>query len=116
MTGSGPLYPVHAVLALGVEIAVLVAVVRAGLALAGGGVSGWLLGLVALAVVIALWALWGAPKSATRLDGAALLSFKCAIFAVAAGAFFIADGVTVAAIFAAVAALHLILALAKGWL
>ncbi len=116
MTGSGPLYPLHAVLALGVEIAVLVAVVRAGITLGGGGVTGWALGLLALAAVIGLWALWGAPKSATRLEGMALLAFKTAIFGLAALAFLYADGGIVAAVFAIIAGVHVALAVAKGWL
>lgn len=116
MTGSGPLYPLHAVLALGVEIAVLVAVVRAGISLGGGGVVGWLIGLVALTAVIGLWALWGAPKSETRLEGHSLLAFKIGIFGLAAVAFLIADGAWVAIVFVLVTVVHLLLAVAKGWL
>ncbi|EAQ03549.1 hypothetical protein OB2597_02977 [Pseudooceanicola batsensis HTCC2597] len=108
----GPAGALHAVLALGVEIAALVAAVRAGLALQGGGWAGWATGLVLMAAVIGAWALWGAPTSATRLTGTALLGFKGAVFLFAAGGFLIADGWGVAVIFAAVAILHVTLALA----
>ena len=111
----GPIGVLHAVLALGVEIAVLVAVYRLGVDVLDGW-SGHLAGFGYMCAVIAVWARWAAPNSATRLTARALLAFKSAVFLLAALAFLVADGWIVAAVFAAVTVVHLALAVAKGWL
>jgi len=115
MKGEGPLYIVHAILALGVEIAVLVAMVRFGRTMVEG-FWGWGLGFLCMGGIIALWALWGAPNSATRLDGTALLVFKSAVFLTATLAFWISSGPMGAAVFAIITMIHLALALQQGWL
>lgn len=111
MTCGGAAYLLHAVLALGVEIAVLVAVFRLGSTMIPGW-AGLVAGLFLLACVIALWARWGAPKSGHRLTGRPLLVFKVAIFTLGAAAFWAADGTLVAVIFALIVAAHLVLAMA----
>lgn len=111
MTCGGAAYLLHAVLALGVEIAVLVAVFRLGSTMIPGW-AGLVAGLFLLACVIALWARWGAPKSRHRLTGRALLAFKIAIFGTGTVAVWAADGTLVAVIFALIVAAHLVLAMA----
>lgn len=113
--GGGALYVLHAILALGMEIAVLVGLWQAGRHVASGW-QGYALAALALAVALALWARWGAPTSPHRLRETALLAFKSAIFTAGALAWAIAAGSGAAMIFAVLAALHLALALWQGWL
>jgi hypothetical protein len=111
VTRGGAAYLLHAVLALGVEIAVLVAVFRLGSTMIPGW-AGLVAGLFLLACVIVLWGRWGAPKSGHRLTSRPLLVFKIAIFTLGAAAFWAVDGALVAMIFTVICVLHLALAVA----
>ncbi|WP_375172975.1 DUF2568 domain-containing protein [Pseudooceanicola sp.] len=106
----GPAGVLHAILALGVEVAVLVAVYRLGMDMLEGW-RGHLAGFGLMCAVVAVWARWGAPTSATRLTGRALLIFKVAVFSAGLVAFSLVDGASVAVIFVGVAVVHLLLAL-----
>jgi hypothetical protein len=99
-------------LAFALELAMLVA-----LGIFGWNASGttWLkfglaLGLPALA--IAAWAVWGAPKSKTRLKGGALLIFKIVMFAIATVAWWAAGQGFIGTIFAVLAAINLLAGMA----
>ncbi len=70
--------------------------------------------LVCAGLFVVLWGLFAAPKSGLRLNPSLLLAFKFVIFAGATMALVDAGNITIAILFAATAALHLILALSLG--
>src|SRR5215471_4169765 len=88
----------------------------AALALFGWHVAGaiWLRLLLAIglpAVAIAAWAVWGAPKSKSRLQGRALLLFKVVMFALATAAWFATGEAFIGTIFAVLVVVNLL----GGW-
>lgn len=68
-----------------VELALIVTLAMAVHRLAGGGLLGWVAGAAAVAVLIALWARWMAPRAAGRLPLAGRLVLGCALVLGAAG-------------------------------
>jgi hypothetical protein len=100
-------------LALLIEIVMLVAFCVAGWSVAG---PLWLrivlaVGLPALAIVA--WALWAAPRAgARRLKMPALLYFKAVIYALAVLAWFVAGQGFIGTVFAVLAAINLVAAVA----
>ena len=94
-------------LAFVIEIAMLYAFGRAGYFALTGAVLPWLGALLAVTIAIGLWA---APKSTSRLRGAALLGFKTAMFAAALAAFAFTGMPVAAAQFGVLAAAYLMLA------
>ncbi len=66
------------------EILVLVAMLLWGMSLSGEFVIGLVLGIVAVAVVIAVWGLFVAPKAARRLPDPARLALELGIFFIGA--------------------------------
>jgi hypothetical protein len=57
----------------------------------------------------ALWAIWGAPKSATRLRVPALYVFEWSMFACASGALYAAGRAQLALLYGAVASANMLL-------
>jgi hypothetical protein len=94
-----------------VELAAIAAFAYWG-ATSGGSAQSVLLGILAPAVVVALWAVLAAPRSERRLPLAARVPFELAVFALAAVALLAADRAGLAAAFAAVAAVNAVLLLA----
>jgi hypothetical protein len=75
---------------------------------------GWpVLGLVAGVVVILLWAVWVAPKSARRLADPARIVLELVIFGTAAAAFASVGQTVLAIVFAVAAAVSA--ALSRRW-
>ncbi|MEZ5779770.1 MAG: DUF2568 domain-containing protein [Paracoccaceae bacterium] len=101
-------------LALALEIALVIGVFRFGYGLSDHAVLKWVLASALTGCVVGLWAVLAAPKSRSRLDGAALAGFKAAMYAIGAGAVFVAFGPWPALAFAALAALHMALATSLG--
>jgi hypothetical protein len=73
----------------------------------------WLTMLGAVALGIALWAVWAAPKSATRLRAPGLYVFKACMFAAAAGLLFALARPIAATVFLLGSSVHLALS-ARG--
>ena len=80
----------------------------------GGGFWRWVLVIAAPAAVIVVWGTFMAPKSTRRVHDPARLVFELAIFGGAAAALAAAGQTTLAVIFAAVIAIHLLLTFALG--
>jgi uncharacterized membrane protein YfcA len=100
-----PLELANVALAFVLELAAL-----AGFALLAAWVpDGWLrlaAGVVAMAVFVALWAQWAAPRAKRRLEMPALLVFKIAIFAVAALGFFASGQWVLCGVFVVLSAIN----------
>lgn len=64
------------------------------------------LAVLAPAVAIAAWAIYAAPKSGRRLSKKSRIPFELMVFALAAVALLVAGATTLAATFAAVAAIN----------
>jgi hypothetical protein len=73
----------------------------------------WLMMLGAVALGIALWAVWAAPKSATRLRAPGLYVFKACMFTTAAGLLFAIARPVAAIVFFIGSSVHLALS-ARG--
>lgn len=74
----------------------------------------FVLAIAVIAAAIVLWAIWAAPRSATRLKMPWLYVFKIAIFAVGVAALVVAGQPVWAAVFGALVALNLGLGLLWG--
>jgi Protein of unknown function (DUF2568) len=96
-----------------VELAAFAAFAVWGAA-AGDGIWSVVLGIAAPAVAIVLWAIFAAPKSERRLGGAARVPFELGVFGLAAVGLAVADHVTLAIVFAVVAAVNAALLFAFG--
>jgi hypothetical protein len=94
-----------------VELAAIAAFAYWG-ATCGDTAQSVLLGILAPAIAIALWAVLAAPKSERRLPAAARVPFELAVFALAAVALLAAHRAGLATAFAAVAAVNAALLLA----
>jgi hypothetical protein len=95
-----------------IEIAMLVALALAGYQLSD---AKWLQIIYAIALplfVIILWAIWAAPKSASRLPRPALTIFKLALYAVTAALLYKAGYHSFAIVFAILAYINEFLAAA----
>jgi hypothetical protein len=97
-------------LALLIELAMLAGFGAAGLALPLPVPWPWLAAAVAVGLGIAVWAIWGAPRSRRRLAMPALAWFKAAMFALGVAGFAVAGQVPAAVVLGLLAALHLGLA------
>lgn len=91
------------------ELCLLVALGVGGWALAGGGVIGGLLSVVAAVAGAVVWGLWIGPRSSRRLPDPARFALEAALFAVggaalwvvwaaSAGVVFVAASIVVAAL------------------
>ncbi len=115
MVNSMPVFIfVNHALALGVEIAVLIGVFRAGLRLAAPASIGWALAFLFLIVVVLLWARFAAPTSTTRLQMPWLLFFKSLVFVTGAASIWYSFGPIHASLFLGCVAVHLPLATRLG--
>lgn len=97
-------------LAFLLELAALLAYAAAGALMP----EGWLqpvAGVIGAGVFILLWGIWAAPRAKRRLRGVQLIWFKAAVFAVAVLVVALAGQPVWAGVFAALVALHLVLAL-----
>ncbi|MCV2868559.1 YrdB family protein [Defluviimonas sp. WL0002] len=101
-------------LALLIEAWLVWAVARAGYAASDAALLRWPLALIATTLVVALWGLFAAPKSARRLGDSGLILFKIGAIAVGATATALVYGPVQAAVFAAFAATQLALAVRLG--
>ena len=101
-------------LALLIEIAAIIAFAAAGWSATH---VLWLRAVLAIGlagVLIAAWAVWGAPRSSTRLRQPALALFKIVVFAAATAAWWYAGQSFFAAVFGILAAINLLAAWAFG--
>ena len=78
----------NATLAFAIELCMLGAFADWGFHVSENQVLRWLIALGATGAAIALWALWGAPKSSTRLAPPWLYMFEWGMFACAAAALY----------------------------
>jgi hypothetical protein len=101
---------VNLALALALEFAMLAALGYWAFGLAHGGWMGAVAAAIAIAAAIALWAIWGAPKSARRLKMPGLLLFKIVIFGLAVTCLWVAGQPVWAVALALLTALNLALA------
>jgi len=102
-------------LAFLLELAMLAAFCIFGWTAAGEAT--WLKFVLALglpALAIAAWAIWGAPRSRTRLKGRGLLIFKIVMFGLATVAWWGAGQTFIGTIFAVLAAINLLAGMAFG--
>jgi hypothetical protein len=97
-------------LAFALEIALVVAFVRAGMMLGGETPWRWVLGTAGGLLVVGLWWRLAAPKSKTRLVMPAILVFKVIVFAVGTTLLMWTGPIWLALAFGALAMLHLALA------
>lgn len=93
------------------ELAMLIALSMSGYQLATATVLKYSAAILLPAVVIMLWAVWGAPKSKRRLPFPWLSVFKLTLFSLTALLLFYSGHRTAAIIFGAVAYLNELLAL-----
>jgi hypothetical protein len=100
---------INAGLAFAIEMAMLAAFVDWGLRLHASAPLRWAAALGALALAIGLWALWGAPKSATRLRAPALYIFEWSMFACATGALYAAGRAQLALLYGSIASANMLL-------
>ena len=97
-------------LAFAIELMMLAALGYWAFGAAPGGWLSWLAALAIVAVAIGLWAVWGAPTSATRLKMPLLLLFKIIMFGAGVLALWAAGQSALALWFAALVVLNLVLA------
>ncbi|HEX4355559.1 MAG TPA: YrdB family protein [Polyangiales bacterium] len=100
---------VNATLAFAIEIAMLIAFADSGFRLHASAWLRWTVAFGAPAIAIVLWAIWGAPKSATRLRAPSLYAFEWSMFAAAAAALYAAGRAKLAFIYFAIASVNMIL-------
>ena len=103
-------------LAFALELAMLAAYAIWALSLDFNGWLRWGLAVVLVAAAVAVWAMWAAPNSGTRLGEPALTVLKLVLFALAALALLLARQPGWSAAFAAAAVINLALAWAWGQL
>jgi Protein of unknown function (DUF2568) len=103
---------VNAGLAFLLELAALVALAYWGFTLDAGTVARVALGLGAPAAMVVVWGRWLAPRSPRRPAMPWLVVAKLVVFALAAAALAAAGLGVLALVFAALAVLHLVLAVA----
>lgn len=82
---TSPLWWVVATAAFVVELLLVGTVARASYRFADGGPLGWLAGVLAAAVLIAVWATWMSPKAPRRLGRTGRLVLGSALVVVTAG-------------------------------
>ena len=97
-------------LAFAIELMMLAALGYWAFGAAPGGWLSWLMAVAIVALAIGLWALWGAPTSATRLQMPWLLVFKIVMFGAGIVALWAAGQYSLALWFAGLVALNLVLA------
>ena len=97
-------------LALLLEFAMLAAFGYWAFGAAHGGWVGAIAAGVIIAVAIALWAVWGAPKSTRRLRMPGLLVFKIVMFGLAVIGLWVAGQPVWAPVLAVATAINLLLA------
>lgn len=97
---------IYHVVALGLELALLVAV-AAWSYLTVTGATGIVAAGASVALMALLWGVFAAPKSESRLKGLALLAFKVAAFATGALAFWGNGWILAAEVYAVIALLSL---------
>jgi hypothetical protein len=97
-------------LAFVLELLMLVAFACWAFVAGHGSWAGTLAAVVIVVVAIALWAIWGAPKSARRLKMPGLLVFKLVIFGLAVVGLWAAGQPVWAVLLALLTALNLVLA------
>lgn len=103
---------INLAMAFGLELALLAAMWVWAFAVLPGGVWQFGVAIGLSAVVIVLWGIWAAPRSARRLEMPWLYVFKIATFAVGVAALIMARQPVWGEVFAVLAALNLGLALA----
>lgn len=101
-------------LAFMLELATLAILARWGWSLSGHTVARVVLATAFAGVAAVLWARFGAPSSASRLDGWSLMVFKTIIFGTGAIGVLMVYGGVWAIAFAALAAVQLVLAWSLG--
>jgi hypothetical protein len=109
-----PLQVINAGLALTIEVCMLWAYGAWGFRVGESALLHWSMMLVAVAVGIALWAIWAAPKSAIRLRAPGLYVFKACMFATAGVALVAIARPVAAIVFLIGSSVHLALA-ARGY-
>jgi Protein of unknown function (DUF2568) len=100
---------VNRALAFFLELCMLASLLYWGFQIGQGLIAKIALALGASIVVIVLWAIWGAPRSARRLKGAWQFVFRAVIFCLTALALWSAAQPILAIIFALLVALTLTL-------
>lgn len=96
-------------LAFLLELCMLAALVYWGFQIGQAMLAKVAFALAALIVVVVLWAIWGAPRSARRLKGAWQIIFRAVIFGLTALALLSASQPILSAIFALFVVLNLVL-------
>lgn len=99
-----------------VELAALASLAVAAWSLGPNLVARIGLGLAAVAVFVAVWGTWLAPRAGHRLDMPWLLLVKVAVFAVSFAALALAGHPVLAAVCGGLTVAHLAVATANGWL
>lgn len=100
----------NAVLAFGLELAMLAAFARFGYTVASGAMR-WVLAIGLPIVVMIMWGIWTAPNSSTRLEQPLLLCFELGIMLVAAYLVWRGGNILLAGIFAGLAVVSQVIAL-----
>jgi hypothetical protein len=100
---------INAGAAFAIEIAMLAAFADWGWRLSASTWLRWTAALGAPALAIALWAIWGAPKSATRLRAPALYVFEWSMFGCASAALYAAGRAQLALLYGAIASANMLL-------
>ncbi len=105
--GSPGVAAANGALALLVELGLVVAALRAGLALLPGRPAGWGVGVGLAGAVALIWARFAAPRSGHRLDWPALGMLKATLFSLGTLGWALSDGWPAACVFAIAAAVSL---------
>lgn len=101
-------------LALLLEIGALIAIAQGVHAAVDHPLLGWVAPAAAVIAVVLLWARFAAPRSTRRLRGGALIAFKACVFGAASLSLLVAAGPAWAAVYAALAAAQIVLAMSFG--